>query len=61
MRGRTISQNITEAEKGNGSNKETPENACVGTATLNETNILKATKSLFEFTKNIQFLKMEKK
>lgn len=51
MRGRTISQNLTEAEKGNSTNKETPENACVGTATLNEINILSATKSLFEFTK----------
>ena len=47
MRGRTIGNVITQAEKGNSVEKETPEYAAVGSNTLNEITVIRATKALF--------------
>jgi len=49
MRGRTIGRSITVAEKGKSSEKETPEYASVGSNTLNELTLLRATKALFTY------------
>ena len=49
MRGRTIGKTITKQELGGKSSKETPKHAAVGTNTLNEFTILKATKALYQY------------
>ncbi len=51
MRGRTIGQVVTEAERGGAQIKETPKYAAVGSNTLNEITLLKATKALFLYVK----------
>ena len=51
MRGRTIGKTITAQEQGERSPKETPRHAAIGTNTLNEITILKASKALFQYTK----------
>ena len=51
MRGRTIGKTITSDEQGNHDPKVTPEHAAIGTNTLNEITILKATKALYQYTK----------
>ena len=52
MRGRTIGKVITLAEKGNSNEQQTPNYAAVGSNTLNEVTLLRATKALFEYLKN---------
>ena len=47
MRGRTIGNIITKAEQGNTRKNETPDYAAVGSNTLNEITLLRATKALF--------------
>ncbi len=47
MRGRTIGKRITQAEKGEAKEKETPRYAAVGSNTLNELTVLRATKALY--------------
>jgi phosphoglucomutase len=47
MRGRTIGNYVTKAEKGTAKEKETPNYAAVGSNTLNEITVLRATKALF--------------
>ena len=47
MRGRTIGNVITKAEQGNAQKSETPDYAAVGSNTLNEITLLRATKALF--------------
>ena len=49
MRGRTIGKIVTQEEKGKSSEKETPKHAAIGTNTLNEITIAKATKALFKY------------
>ncbi len=52
MRGRTIGKVITLAEKGISNEKQTPNYAAVGSNTLNEVTLLRATKALFDYLKN---------
>lgn len=47
MRGRTIGNVITKAEQGSTHQNETPDYAAVGSNTLNEITLLRATKALF--------------
>ena len=47
MRGRTIGNVITKAEQGSAHQNETPDYAAVGSNTLNEITLLRATKALF--------------
>ena len=47
MRGRTIGNVITKAEQGNAHKSDTPDYAAVGSNTLNEITLLRATKALF--------------
>jgi phosphoglucomutase len=47
MRGRTIGKTVTSAEKGETKEGETPAFACVGSNTLNEFTLLRATKALY--------------
>ena len=47
MRGRTIGNFVTKAEQGNTKKNETPNYAAVGSNTLNEITLLRATKALF--------------
>lgn len=47
MRGRTIGNYVTKAERGTAKEKETPNYAAVGSNTLNEITVLRATKALF--------------
>jgi len=49
MRGRTIGKIITSAERGSAKEKETPAFACVGSNTLNEFTLLRATKALYSY------------
>lgn len=51
MRGRTIGKTITDAEKGRKTPEGGPEFAAVGTNTLNELTVLRATKALFLYLK----------
>lgn len=51
MRGRTIGKLITDAEMGNAQKNETPAYAAVGSNTLNEITVLRATKALFLYVK----------
>ena len=51
MRGRTIGKIITPPEKGTSADGETPSYAAVGSNTLNELTLLRATKALFEYLK----------
>jgi len=51
MRGRTIGGVTTKAEKGKSRKGETPEYAAVGSNTLNEITVLRATKALFLYVK----------
>ena len=51
MRGRTISKSPTPHELGTASEGNTPDHAAVVTSNFNEINLLRATKALFEFTK----------
>ncbi|HAU59284.1 MAG TPA: hypothetical protein DCW45_02840 [Opitutae bacterium] len=51
MRGRTIGKTITDAEKGRKTQEGGPEFAAVGTNTLNELTVLRATKALFLYLK----------
>jgi phosphoglucomutase len=51
MRGRTIGKTVTEAEKGRKTPEGGPEFAAVGTNTLNELTVLRATKALFLYLK----------
>ena len=50
MRGRTIGEQITPTEKGNARKGSTPEYAAVGSNTLNEITVLRATKALYLHT-----------
>ena len=50
MRGRTIGEQITQTEKGNARKGSTPEYAAVGSNTLNEITVLRATKALYLHT-----------
>ena len=50
MRGRTIGNIITKTEQGNSKKNETPRYAAVGSNTLNEITLLRATKALFLHT-----------
>ena len=50
MRGRTIGKIITTSERGTSGDKETPKFAAVGSNTLNEITLLRATKALFVYT-----------
>ncbi|MFL2927948.1 MAG: hypothetical protein ACJZ72_05095 [Opitutales bacterium] len=47
MRGRTIGNHLTKSERGNSKKGETPKFAAVGSNTLNEITVLRATKALF--------------
>ena len=49
--GRTIGKITTNSEKGSGGENAGPEFAAVGTNTLNELTVLRATKGLFDFIK----------
>ena len=49
MRGRTIGQTITVAEQGGVKKGETPKYAAVGSNTLNELTLLRATKALYSY------------
>jgi phosphoglucomutase len=49
MRNRTIGRYLTEAEKGTPGPQGTPEHAAVGTAVLNDFNIVRATIGLFNY------------
>ena len=51
MRGRTIGNRITRAERGKSGKGETPEYAAVGSNTLNEITALRATKALFLYVR----------
>ena len=50
IRGRTISETITNIEAGNQKKGQTPNYATVGTNALNELIIVRATVALFEYT-----------
>ncbi len=54
MRGRTISYTVTDSEKGNPGEQGTPEHAALGSAMLNDFNIIRATIAQFRYTR--QFL-----
>ena len=45
MRGRTIGRVVTEAERGGNAIKQTPKYAAVGSNTLNEITLIRATQS----------------
>lgn len=47
MRGRTIGKVVTNPEQGNSKEGETPEYAAIGSNTLNEITLLRATKALY--------------
>jgi phosphoglucomutase len=47
MRGRTIGKVVTSTEKGKANEKETPDFAAIGSNTLNELTLLRATKALY--------------
>lgn len=49
MRNRTIGRYVTAAERGTPGPQETPEHAAVGTAVLNDFNIIRATIGLFRY------------
>ena len=51
MRGRTIGTITTKAEKGNSAKGETPQYAAVGSNTLNEITVLRATRALFLYVR----------
>ncbi|MDG1138602.1 MAG: phospho-sugar mutase [Opitutales bacterium] len=51
MRGRTIGKTVTKSERGKKSPTGGPEFAAVGTSTLNELTVIRATKALFIFIK----------
>lgn len=51
MRGRTIGKIIASAELGKSKKGETPSYAAVGTNNLNEINVMRATKALFQYVK----------
>ena len=51
MRGRTIGRVVTEAERGGNAIKQTPKYAAVGSNTLNEITLIRATKALFVYLK----------
>ena len=51
MRGRTMGNQITRAERGKSGKGETPEYAAVGSNTLNEITVLRATKALFLYVR----------
>jgi phosphoglucomutase len=50
MRGRTIGRVITKEERGGTQEGKTPKHAAIGTNTLNEITILRATKALYKYT-----------
>tara|TARA_B100002019_G_scaffold45312_1_gene38091 strand:- start:16580 stop:18544 length:1965 start_codon:yes stop_codon:yes gene_type:complete len=52
MRGRTIGKMITNSEKGTSKDGETPNYAAVGSNTLNELTLLRATKALYIYIEN---------
>ena len=49
MRNRTIGRVVTQAERGTPGPQETPEHAAVGTAVLNDFNIIRATIGLYRY------------
>ena len=49
MRNRTIGRYVTSAERGTPGPQETPEHAAVGTAVLNDFNIVRATIGLYRY------------
>ncbi len=49
MRGRTIGRTVTKSERGKTIHGETPDYAAVGTNTMNELTVLRATKALFAY------------
>jgi len=51
MRGRTIGKVITKAEQGKNQAKDSPEFPAIGTNTLNELTIIRATRALFSYIK----------
>lgn len=52
MRGRTISYDVTEAERGGAGEKETPAHAALGSNLLNDFNIIRACIGLFRYTES---------
>lgn len=50
MRNRTIGRVVTRAERGTPGPKDTPEHAAVGTAVLNDFNVIRATVGLFRYS-----------
>lgn len=52
MRGKTIAKIPTSAELGNISKQGTPEHAAVGSANMNDFNLVRATAGLFNYCKN---------
>jgi len=50
MRGRTIGKILTDTEKGGAGDGQTPKFAAVGSNTLNEITVLRATKALYQYT-----------
>lgn len=50
MRNRTIGRVVTKAERGKVGEKGTPEHAAVGTAVLNDFNVVRATVGLFRYS-----------
>jgi phosphoglucomutase len=51
MRNRTIGRIVTKAEQGTPGPRDTPEYAAVGTAVLNDFNVIRATVGLFRYSK----------
>jgi phosphoglucomutase len=51
LRGRTIGEVVTKAERGNAAEGERPEHPCVGTNTMNFYNISRATRGLVAYIK----------
>jgi phosphoglucomutase len=49
LRGRTIGQHVTNAERGNSTDPNCPEHPCVGTNAMNFFNISRATRGLAEY------------
>ncbi len=50
MRNRTIGNIVTAAERGQAAPEETPEHAAVGTAVMNDFNVVRATVGLFRYS-----------
>jgi len=53
LRGRTIGKTITSAEQGNGGPNDRPEHPCVGSATMNFTNLSRAIRGMIIYLQNL--------